>query len=87
MTDHVKLSDQDLERVGGGTGSWRDFSKGDYVNYGQYIEYTVAPGDVLSGIANRFGVTINEIQQWNNITDPDAVSADQKLTIYARTLR
>ena len=87
MSDEVRINDEELENVGGGAGGWQQYAKGNYTNYGSYIVYTVVGGDVLSGIAIRFGVTVKEIQDWNNIKNPDAISIGQKLTIYARTLR
>ena len=57
------------------------------MNYGNYIVYTVASGDVLSGIAPRFGVTVPQICQWNNIKNPDFIVVGQKLTIYPTILR
>ena len=87
MADEIKINDSELEGVQGGAGSWRDYSHGSFVNYGNYIVYTVAPGDVLSGIAPRFGVTVQQIQQWNNIKNPDIISVGQKLTIYPTIIR
>ena len=91
MSEKSKLNDQELENVDGGAAtnknSWQNYAKGTYVNYGSYIIYTVASGDVLSGIAIRFGVTVPEIQGWNNIKNPNVISAGQKLEIHARTLR
>ena len=61
MSEEIKLNDQELENVDGGAAnknSWENYAKGTYVNYGSYIIYTVASGDVLSGIAIRFGVTV-----------------------------
>ena len=78
-----KLNDIDLEKVSGG---WQ-YANGTFVNYGNYIVYTVAAGDVLGGIALRFGVTVNQIAQWNNLKNPDFISVGQKLTIYARAIR
>ena len=49
--------------------------------------YTVASGDVLSGIAIRFGVTVAQIQSWNNIKNPNVISIGQKLTIYPTIVR
>lgn len=43
--------------------------------------YVVRPGDSLSAIANRFGVTEDAIQRANNLTDPNAIYAGQELTI------
>ena len=87
MSDQVKVNDSELEGVSGGAGGWQKYAKGTYVNYGNYIVYTVAGGDVLSGIAPRFGVTVGQIQQWNNIKNPDVISVGQKLTIYPTIIR
>ena len=87
MSEEVKINDSELENVSGGAGGWQKYAKGGFVNYGNYIVYTVAAGDVLSGIALRFGVTVAQIQQWNNIKNPDVLSIGQKLTIYPTILR
>ena len=87
MSDEVKINDSELEEVSGGAGSWQQYAKGSYVNYGNYIVYTVASGDVLSGIAIRFGVSVRQIQDWNNIKNPNVLSIGQKLTIYPTILR
>ena len=81
------INENELNQVAGGAGTWRDYAKGTYVNYGNYIVYTVASGDVLSGIAPRFGVTVPQICQWNNIKNPDLISIGQKLTIYPAIVR
>ena len=80
------INEKELESVQGGAAKF-DFANGPFVNYGSYIVYTVASGDVLSGIAIRFNVTVAEIQQWNDIKNPDVIYAGQKLTIYARIIR
>ncbi|MBR4550632.1 MAG: LysM peptidoglycan-binding domain-containing protein [Oscillospiraceae bacterium] len=77
------VKDSELENV---TGGWQ-YANGTYVNYGSYIMYTVAAGDVLSGIALRFSVSVPEIQGWNNIKDPNVIRAGQVLEIHARVLR
>ena len=87
MADEVKINDSELEGVSGGGRSWRDYSHGSFVNYGNYIVYTVDAGDVLSGIAPRFGVSVQQIQQWNNIKNPDLITIGQKLTIYPTVIR
>ncbi len=81
------LSDDELEQAAGGAGNWQHYAKGSYVNYGQYIVYTVVGGDVLPAIAIRFGVTVQQICQWNNIKNPDLIYINQKLTIYPTILR
>jgi bacteriocin-like protein len=77
------INEKDLQNV---TGGWR-FANGGFENYGNYIVYTVAPGDVLSGIGERFGVGYMQIAQWNNIKNPDRISIGQKLVIYPTVLR
>jgi len=83
----ANINEMDLEEIAGGVGNWQQYSKGSYVNYGQYIIYTVVGGDVLSGIAVRFGVTVQQICQWNNIKNPDQIQVNQQLTIYPTILR
>ena len=89
MAEELKtpITDAEVESVSGGAGNWQQYSHGSFVNYGSYIVYTVASGDVLSGIAPRFGVTVGQIQQWNNIKNPDVISIGQKLTIYPTIIR
>ena len=83
----MRLTNDELDQVVGGAGNWQQYAKGSYVNYGQYIVYTVVGGDVLSGIAIRFGVTVQQICQWNHIKNPDLIYVNQKLTIYPTILR
>ncbi len=83
----MTLTDEELEKVAGGAGIWQWCAKGSYVNYGQYIVYTVVGGDELPGIAIRFGVTVKQICQWNNIKNPDLIYINQKLRIYPTILR
>ena len=45
------------------------------------VIYTVQAGDVLSAIADRFGVTVEDIVAANNIADPDILSVGQELEI------
>ena len=83
----MNTNELNLEGVVGGVGNWQQYAKGSYTNYGQYIVYEVVGGDVLSGIAIRFGVTVQQICQWNNIKNPDLIQVHQKLTIYPTILR
>ena len=87
MAEEVKINDSELNEVTGGAGGWQKYAKGSFVNYGNYLVYTVAPGDVLSGISLRFGVTVGQIQAWNNIQNPDFIRVGQKLTIYPTYIR
>ncbi len=43
--------------------------------------YTVQAGDTLGKIAAEFGVTVQDLQKANNISDPDLISVGQELII------
>ena len=45
------------------------------------VEYTVVEGDTLSGIAQLFGVTVEDIVVANGLADPTAISVGQVLII------
>ena len=46
-----------------------------------FIKYAVQDGDTLAGIAEKFGVTVEELMRVNFITDPSVVSVGWVLTI------
>ncbi len=71
----MAINEKDLNKTAGGASDkWYDYSHGSIVNYGSYVVYTVANG--------RFGVTVQQICQWNNIANPDVIYVGQQLTIY-----
>lgn len=43
--------------------------------------YIIQPGDGLSSIASRFGVTLSDLMAANNITDPNNISAGAQIII------
>ncbi|MBN1581742.1 MAG: LysM peptidoglycan-binding domain-containing protein [Anaerolineae bacterium] len=45
------------------------------------IYYTVQPGDTLYSIAQRYGVSAKDLQDWNNIADPKKLKVGQNLQI------
>jgi nucleoid-associated protein YgaU len=45
------------------------------------VEYTVQPGDTISGIAKKMNSTVKDIQNANKIADPTRLMAGQKLFI------
>ncbi len=48
---------------------------------GNGTRYTVVPGDTLSGIAAQFGVTVQDIVDANNLSDPNNLTVGQVLII------
>lgn len=49
---------------------------------GKSQTYTVEEGDFLTKIAKDYGVSIDDIKDWNNLND-DVIMVGQKLTIYS----
>jgi hypothetical protein len=45
------------------------------------IYYTVKRGDTLYRIAQQYGVTVQDLQTWNNISDPTKLSVGKRLKI------
>ena len=48
----------------------------------QTIYYRIKWGDTLWGISRRYGVSINDLAQWNNIANPNLIYAGNTLVIY-----
>ena len=42
----------------------------------------VDPGETLSEIAARYGVSVDELQRWNRIDNPDVVQVGQRIVVY-----
>ena len=42
----------------------------------------VDPGDTLSEITARYGVSVDELQQWNRIENSDFVQIGQRILVY-----
>ena len=47
---------------------------------GTQTYYTVVQGDTLYRISRTYGVTVNQLKQWNNLTD-NIISIDQRLIV------
>ncbi|MGB8861397.1 MAG: LysM domain-containing protein [Ilumatobacteraceae bacterium] len=45
------------------------------------VTYKIQSGDSLGQIANRFGVSMDELMALNGITNPDHIEVGQQLTI------
>lgn len=43
--------------------------------------YTVQKGDTLTKIAKRFGTTVKQLQEWNNISNPNKIYVGQVLIV------
>lgn len=49
--------------------------------------YTVVAGDTLSKIAEKFGVTVDQLQTWNSIRDVNMILVGQRLMVAEPVLR
>ena len=45
------------------------------------VYYTVVTGDNLTKIANRYGTTVNQLVEWNNIANANLIYPGQKLRV------
>jgi LysM repeat protein len=45
------------------------------------VVYVIQPGDSLSAIADRFGISVEMLSQANGISDPNVIQVGQKLVI------
>ncbi len=54
-----------------------------FFNLDTKIRYKVKPGDYLGKIANKFGVRVSQIKQWNGMRS-DQLKAGSRLTIFTR---
>ncbi|WP_371494749.1 LysM peptidoglycan-binding domain-containing protein [Kitasatospora sp. NBC_00374] len=43
--------------------------------------YTVRSGDTLTAIAAVFGTTVEQLVEWNNISNPDLIKVGQRLIV------
>ncbi|WP_440645024.1 N-acetylmuramoyl-L-alanine amidase [Bacillus subtilis] len=74
--DEVKASIADeLSKIGGKSSASSGSSSGSGTTY------TVKKGDTLSGIAKAEGVSVANLQKWNNIKDPTKITVGQKLKL------
>lgn len=45
------------------------------------VQYQVRPGDSLSAIANRFGVSVSDIKRWNNLSAEQPLQPGQEVEV------
>jgi LysM repeat protein len=43
--------------------------------------HTVAPGETLGGIADRYGLSLDDLVRWNGIADPDHIRPGQLIEL------
>ncbi|MCY8654273.1 N-acetylmuramoyl-L-alanine amidase [Bacillus spizizenii] len=76
--DEVKAAiEAELKALGGKTTS-KPTSSASKASGGTY---TVIKGDTLSAIAKEHGVSVANLQSWNNIKDPNKITVGQKLKL------
>lgn len=75
-----ELAGSKITSVGGDHHSYDPHPSGH--NKDNYKTYVVQSGDTLSGIAEKFGVTVDELCEWNDISDPNLIYVGQVLKLY-----
>jgi membrane-bound lytic murein transglycosylase D len=53
-----------------------------YSDYGQQKYYTVRKGDTLFKIASRYGVSVEQIRAWNNISSNHTIHRGESLVVH-----
>ncbi len=74
---------------------WNGLASADHIRVGQeltihggrpdkttQLTYTVQPGDTVSGVAERFGVTSSQVMEWNGIQDASKLRVGRTLKLY-----
>ena len=56
--------------------------QGETFRLDRYIVTHVEPGETLSEIAARYGVSVDALQRWNRIENPDLVLVGQRIVVY-----
>ena len=51
------------------------------LNSNNKVYYTIRSGDNLSSIAKKYGTTVNQLVQWNNIKNPNLIYPNQKIRV------
>ena len=69
--DQRELNLNELSGATGGTGE-----------DARYIIYTVEKGDTLFKIAQRYGMTVDDLMSWNNIKDRNLIYVGQEIKVY-----
>ena len=46
------------------------------------VSHKVGPGESLSVIASRYNVSVQQLQSWNNLSDPNQLRVGQDLTMF-----
>jgi len=72
------LSEFGLSDLSFDESDFRDF--GEVSGGGESTSYTIVRGDTLYGISKKFGVTVGQLKNWNNIFG-DTISIGQRLTV------
>ena len=70
MSENMELNQNEMEEVDGGAARKK------------VITYVVVKGDTLWGIAKTFGVTVNQLVEWNNIPNRNLIHPGDKIKIY-----
>lgn len=82
-TNHIHLSLRQTKAAHDDTSSWGLSGVKPDPKPSTGGKYTVRSGDTLSSIADKFGVTVDELVEVNKIKNPDVISVGQVLVLDA----
>lgn len=81
--DHIHISLRQTKSAVNSTKSWGIGSASAPKEPGKGGKYVVESGDTLSAIADKFGVTVDELVELNDIDNPNVISVGQVLILDA----
>lgn len=92
MDEMKKMNEEELDQVTGGRHGeiphWQntDYKMGESFPADGYVFYRIKPGDTLGGIAQKYGVSVNQIQRLNpkTITNVNNIYAGDCIAIRHR---
>lgn len=70
--------------AGNGVSPLKDLNRGLASTDASRIEYKVASGDTISGIASKYGVSSKQIFAWNNLSTSSLIKPGQKLIVWGK---
>ena len=75
--DESEFNDLGIEKADAGQ---MDMEQSDFTGMGTTTYYTVVKGDTLYRISRKYGVTVEQLKKWNNLTD-NIIGIGQRLIV------